>query len=247
MPQTRYEKIYCQIAEQGGGGTLPTFEDFRRNDPQVQALLLKRPAARLGIDMPPAIPKDSPSQSTRSNQPMQESRGKPAEPESTTDPVPAGLNNCRLNGEVITCPGQRFRLATNKPNKALAAGVLDESNRMGLPGFTGDLTDETAVRRYLSDAYDRYIAKMLEIGLGGATMSFTRFYHSFRRHESQGIDFAQRMESTFMYLKQDKRNLGVSARLNDALPESLKNCVPAGSSLIVCDNVATNWVFVQDR
>ena len=52
QPQTEYEKLYCQIKAKDANVALPSFEDFRRNDPQVQALLLKRPAARWGLAVP---------------------------------------------------------------------------------------------------------------------------------------------------------------------------------------------------
>ncbi|WP_227546017.1 hypothetical protein [Marinobacter fonticola] len=152
-----------------------------------------------------------------------------------------------MQGKTILCSGRAYRLATNQPNSALADGVLDESNTLGLDNYKGDLNDEAAARRYLSNAYDRYIAKMLEIGLGGASMSFTRFYNSFHRHEAEGIDFAERMESTFSYLKQDKQNLGISGRLTEELPKRIQECAWAGRAIIVCDNVATNWIYVRQE
>ncbi|TBW58120.1 hypothetical protein EZI54_04490 [Marinobacter halodurans] len=245
-PATAYEQLYCDIQAKGGGSTLPSFEDFRRNSPQVQALLLKRPAARLGLSVPG--PEAATSQSAKPSPPGTSERPK-TEPESGPTPPPAvasAFEGCQLGGTVIRCPSARYELATNQANSALRAGVLDDDNRLGLSAYRGDLSDETAVRAYLSDAYDRYIAKMLEIGLGGTTMSFTRFYNSFRRHEAKGIDFAQRMDETFDYLKQDKRTLGVNRKPPDELPKSLKNCAPSGARVIVCDNVATNWVYVRD-
>ncbi|MEQ5837542.1 hypothetical protein [Marinobacter sp. NFXS9] len=245
-PATAYEQLYCDIQAKGGGSTLPTFEDFRRNTPQVQALLLKRPAARLGLAVPG--PEAATSQSAKPASPVTSERPKP-DPETEPTPPPAGdsaFEGCQLGGTVIRCPSAQYELATNQANSALRTGVLDDDNRLGLSPYRGDLSNETAVRAYLSDAYDRYIAKMLEIGLGGTTMSFTRFYNSFRRYEAKGIDFAQRMDETFDYLKQDKRTLGVNRKPPDELPKSLKNCAPSGARVIVCDNVATNWVYVRD-
>ncbi|ENO14764.2 hypothetical protein J057_05416 [Marinobacter nanhaiticus D15-8W] len=233
--------MYCEIKAKGGGTTLPSFEDFRRNAPQVQALLLKRPAQRLGIEIP------KPAANAMAPTADDEHRSQP-EPETAvpeTSPTPAGMDNCVLKGKVILCSGRIYRLATNQPNSALGEGVLGESNTLALESFSGGLNDEAAVRRYLSNAYDRYIAKMVEIGLGGATMSFTRFYNSFHRHETEGVDFAERMESTFRYLKEDKQNLAVSGRLTDELPKRIQECAWAGRAVIVCDDVATNWVYVR--
>ncbi|WP_223808013.1 hypothetical protein [Marinobacter sp. R17] len=245
-PATTYEQLYCDIQARGGGSTLPTFEDFRRNTPQVQALLLKRPASRLGLSVPEA--EAATSQPSKPAPPVTSERPKP---DTETEPTPppaadSAFDGCRLSGAVIRCPSARYELATNQANSALRAGVLDDDNRLDLNAYRGDLSDETAVRAYLSDAYDRYIAKMLEIGLGGTTMSFTRFYNSFRRHEAKGIDFARRMDETFDYLKQDKRTLGVNRKPPDELPKTLDNCAPSGARVIVCDNVTTNWVYVRD-
>lgn len=241
-PADDYEKIYCEIKAKGGGATLPSFEDFRRNEPQVQALLLKRPAQRLGIEIPKPVAN---AVTPTANNDEHRSQPEPETAVPETSPTPTGMDNCALKGKVILCSGRTYRLATNQPNSALGEGVLGESNTLGLENFSGDLNDEAAVRRYLSNAYDRYIAKMLEIGLGGATMSFTRFYNSFYRHEAEGIDFAERMESTFNYLKQDKQNLSVSGRLTDELPKRIQECTWAGRAVIVCDDVATNWVYLR--
>lgn len=239
-PADEYERVYCEIKVKGGGAMLPSFEDFRRNEPKVQALLLKRPASRLGIDLPKPAQQAAKSDEVATNAVRETEAPKPE-----NSPVNGTLSECDLEGATIQCPGQRYLLATNQRNSALANGVLGSSNKLGLEPFTGDLNDEAAVRAYLSNAYDRYIAKMLDIGLGGATMSFTRFYNSFRRHEAEGVDFAGRMESTYSYLKQDKRNMAVSERLTEELPERLQQCVWAGHAVIVCDDVATNWVYVQ--
>ena len=45
--KTDLEKLYCQVVREGQGAGLPSATDFRRNDPQVQRLLLRRPAGRL--------------------------------------------------------------------------------------------------------------------------------------------------------------------------------------------------------
>ncbi|SDW97987.1 hypothetical protein [Marinobacter mobilis] len=243
QPQSDYERVYCEIIAGGGGGSLPSFEDFRRNSLQVQALLLKRPAARLGIDL--AVPeRATPVAAEPAPQPRS------VEPVATADPQrlpePQGMQGCSLQGEVIDCGHRRYRLATNQPNGELASGVLAESNRLGLVAFSGDSSNEAELRQYLSDAYDRYILKMLEIGLGGATMSFSEFYHNFQRHQARGVDYSERMEQTFQLLKEDKRTKVVPSRLTDRLPQSLTYCSGIGARVVVCDDVGTNWVFVTN-
>ncbi len=242
---TDLERLYCDVVAQGGGQGLPSQADFRRNQPQVQALLLRRPAKRLGLSVPAV-----------SAEPAQ-SKPAPALPASPKPPKPepeqadlqstrfGQLASCALNGERIVCPDRQFKLALNQPNRALAPGVLEDENRLGLRPFQGDRSDEQQVRAYLSSAYDRYIPKMLAIGLGANTMSFTAFHNAFHTLEDGGVDFAERMERTYQLLKQDKLNLAVQARYHDRLPENLALCEVINPDIIVCDNVATNWVFVS--
>ena len=258
QPQTAHERVYCQVWEKGGGSSLPSFNDFRRNSPQVQALLLKRQAARFGIDMPdsepepvseqlpdqlPEAPVSAPMPSTEPSPVSTDVAG--AEPPPAASPNPfAGFKECQLDGETIVCPRRRYQLASNLPNSALPEGVLEDQNLLGLDSYHGDPADEAKLHGYLSQAYDRYIQKMLEIGLGGATMSFTQFYHGYQRHLASGVDYAQRLEATFHLLKQDKKTMAVQARLTDKLPQTLEHCEGVGRNIVVCDDVGTNWVFV---
>ena len=46
-----YEDVYCQIKHKGQGHSLPNIYEFRKNNVLTQAFLLKRPAARAGIDL----------------------------------------------------------------------------------------------------------------------------------------------------------------------------------------------------
>ncbi|MFL1456705.1 hypothetical protein ACJO5Y_19850 [Marinobacter sp. GN3S48] len=238
--KTELEQLYCQVVREGGGAGLPSPTDFKRNDPQVQALLLRRPAGRLGLDVPDvgvsAAPGSPPSQAGP------ELVG--SEPEAESEPN-GQLTECRLQGQRITCPQRRFDLVTNQPNSKLKDGVLASNNRLGLGPFEGNRNDEETVRRYLSDAYDRYIPKMVDIGLGASTMSFTAFHHAFHTMEGGGVDFARRMEQTFTLLKQDKKNLAVDTRYHDELPDDLSLCTVINRDIIVCDNVGTNWVYVS--
>ncbi len=237
--KTELEKLYCTVVSEGQGAGLPSPTDFKRNDPSVQALLLRRPAQRLDLEVPEV--------SGTSAEPQQpQSAPEPAPAEPGNDPQPTGrLNDCRLEGQRITCPQGHFDLVANQPNSKLAEGVLESDNRLGLSSFEGSRTDEEAVRRYLSDAYDQYIPRMVDIGLGANTMSFTAFHNAFHTMEDAGVDFARCMEQTFSLLKQDKKTLGVKARYHDELPQDLSLCAAINAGIIVCDNVGTNWVFVS--
>ncbi|MFE8071128.1 hypothetical protein QQM79_08715 [Marinobacteraceae bacterium S3BR75-40.1] len=237
--RTPYEKAYCQIVEKGEGGGLPSFEDFRRNTPRVQALLLKRPAVRAGIELPQRA-----QNRNRARDRALPSR-QPSNPPSPRSEVSSSLDQCQLEGRIISCPGVRYRLAGNRPNSDLAPGALGPANTLDLPDYQGSLDDEAAVRRYLSGAYDRYIPKMVEIGLAGVTMSFSEFYHRFRRHAEQGVDFTRRLEQTYQLLKQDKRTKAVASRLNRGVPHQIEHCARINIEILVCDNVSTNWVYVK--
>jgi len=232
------ERLYCEVMASGRGASLPSQPDFNRNSPQVQALLLKRPAQQLGLTLPQPAQVQTPES--------------PDEPEP--DPFPGAepspgpveaLADCRLNGEQIRCPEGDYELATNRRRSELAEGVLGPNNRLEFEPFTGSRDDEQAVRRYLSQAYDQYIPRMLRIGLGANTMSFTAFHNAFHTLESGGVDFSERMAQTYELLKQDRQQLGVKTRYHDELPESLTLCSHINRDIVVCDNVGTNWVYVR--
>ncbi len=248
---TDLERLYCDVVAEGGGQGLPSQADFRRNDPKVQALLLRRPAKRLGLSVPAVTAAPAQPKPASAPEPAAQASSKPVKPDSEQLPSEAPpsrfgqLADCALKGERIACPDRQFELALNQPNRALAPGVLEDQNRLNLRSFQGDRNDELQVRRYLSNAYDRYIPKMLAIGLGANTMSFTAFHNAFHTLEEGGVDFSERMERTYQLLKQDKRNLAVQARYHDRLPENLALCEVINPDIIVCDNVATNWVFVS--
>ena len=248
--ETDLERLYCQIIAEGGGSTLPAQADFNRNTPQVQALLLKRPAERVGLAMPE--PEDTPQTNKGSAATPQEKVGAvstgSSAPAPKSPPEPSGstrLANCSLDNETIRCPNGVFELAGNQQRSELAEGVLGEDNRLNLAPFTGDRSDEGAVRRYLSNAYDQYIPKMLAIGLGANTMSFTAFHNAFHTLESGGVTFSERMAETYELLKQDRQQLGVKTRYHDKLPEDLAQCGFINRDVLVCDDVGTNWVFVR--
>lgn len=243
--KTELEKLYCKVVAEGQGAGLPSPTDFKRNDPRVQALLLRRPAGRIGLEVP------APGASATTEPPTSEDGPAPAGTQDTPDqqgdnPELTGrLAECRLEGQRITCPRRRYQLVENLPNDRLAEGALAPENRLGLSPFKGNLNNEEAVRRYLSDAYDRYIPKMVDIGLGANTMSFTAFHNAFHTIEDGGVDFARRMERTFTLLKQDKKTLAVKARYHDELPQDISLCTVINRDIVVCDNVGTNWVFVS--
>lgn len=241
--QTDLERAYCEVVERGGGAGLPSMVDFKRNDPNVQALLLRQPAKRVGLALPKVSAKPKPEAKPEMAAPTRQ----PAKTSSSELSVAQGLADCQLKRELIQCPSAAYKLANNRSLGSLDDGVLEPDNRLGIAPFGGPRSDDEAVRSYLSTAYDRYIPKMLAIGLGANTMSFTAFHNAFHTLEGGGVDFSERMEQTYELLKQDRKTLGVKTRYHDELPENLAQCATIDRNIIVCDNVGTNWVFVRTK
>ncbi|RRJ85067.1 hypothetical protein [Aestuariirhabdus litorea] len=252
MAATDYERIYCQIRSQGRGASLPDFAQFQSNPPATQRLLLRRPAQKLGIRLPDdsrgtgnkagnAIPEPLEAEPQRQHESVV---GRPALVTATVAPSRLA-QECLQRLQGIDCAGAWYRLQPNLPNRALKRGVLEEGNRLGLPRFSGDKEDSEALGHYLSEAYRHYIHKMLEIGLGGVTMTYSRFYYSYLDLHQAGHDFVDRFETMYDYLKRDKRQLAVGGSEAPAF-ESLEYCMALDRRLIVCDNQRTNWVYSRD-
>ncbi len=250
--ETYYQQLYCEVTAHGRG-SLPSFADFKRNTPTVQALLLKRPAQRLGIEV--ALP--------QRQRPVQVSVAPDAPPAAPPRAPPAaaapavrqpdppqrlasGMAACRLDGAAITCDTRRFALMGNSANRQLRQGALGEANRMDLPRYEGDLTDTAGVSAYLYRAYGRYVEKMLDIGLGGSTMNYGKFAYLFKDLSEKGVDFVGRFETMYRYLKQDKSAMGAArpARPDKAL--ALRDCGELGEHVIVCARSGRNYVYRSD-
>lgn len=245
--------MYCQL--KGKGETLPSLEDFRRNQPRIQALLLKAPARRQGIPLPVVMPKTEvkakrakPEPRNISSVPQPKTKPKV---QSQLQPQPqskqlrlSSLSSCQLQGRLIQCPQQQFRLATNRANRYLAKGALGPENRMGLSNYQGEQQNPQALKRHLTRSYERYIEKMLSIGLGASTMSFSKFYYTHAELQQLGVDFADRFETMFNYLKKDKASMAIKDSYLDTLPPGISSCNRLKADILVCDNGEHNWVYL---
>ena len=252
LPNTEYERIYCEIVGQGEGKSLPRFEDFKRNDVMVQKLLLKRPAAKLKIKLPASSNKrvkkvpEKPSTSGKSVQQKLANKAEKTKPETSADKeTNVTLSQCSIGKNVISCGNRRFKLKKNQPNSRLAQGVLDERYKMGLPRYSGRIADEREIQFYLSDVYSLYIQRMIDIGLGASTMSYARFYHTFNDLQVKNVDFSERFETMYRFLKKDKKAMAVRALPSDQRPNSLSQCDDISEQIIVCDIGVANWVYVN--
>lgn len=245
--KTPLEHSYCEILEAGEGGKLPNFFEFRRNTESMQRLFLRGPAAKADITLPKAsngkVSTPPRAASTPSAMPA------PEPPTTATDSYRASIpranakqNNsigqCHLQKTRILCNTQQYFLAINIPVKRINASVFSAKNRLLLRPLSGQ---ETAIE-YLSDMYPYYIEKMLLLGLGDSTLSFTKF-HAIYEGAQDNQAFRERFAEMYELLKKERQTMAVKSRYLDNYPSSIENCMPISAQLIACDNVAQNWVY----
>ena len=237
--ETYYEQLYCEIKEKAPQTVLPSFIDFKKNEPRMQAMLLKRKAESLGIEikMPEASAKKS---STKKSE---------AGFASPTVDQPAShvqmVADCHLSESLIACRDGQFLLTGNKKNSALPVSALQDENQLKLSNFQGDDGDERALRLFLTAQYARYLEKMLEIGLGGATMCFTKFYLLFEDMSDKGADFSARFETMYRFLKKDKANIFVSEATDPISGLTIDDCARLTHKMFVCDNQRRNTIYIK--
>lgn len=233
LARTYYEQLYCELHARGEAKRLPDFYQFRKNPAQTQALLLKRPAMRAGIEIKmPVRQSDTPRIKV---------------PASTPEPSKRSTSNpCVLAQQQITCAGKHFILLSNRHNRHLQPQALSEHNKMALPTFSGDIQQQAQVRHYLYDAYVRYLDAMRRIGLGGVTTSFGKFSYLFYDYHERGINFEQRFEQLYHYLKKDKASLPVSESLPDTQQLTISNCAALANRYMVCSLNNRNLVFAAN-
>lgn len=252
---TYYEQIYCELQAKGEARGLPPFNQFKRNEETIQAVLLKRPAARIGIEVPqpkkrsqpPAIadrPLAQTPPASSARRPNTSGELQPPGQVSVDQSGMMSLNGCALQESRIECAERRYQLTGNRLNHRLNPQALTDENTMALPGFSDSMQDSPAVNRYLTQAYRRYIEKMHEIGLGGATMTYSKFSFLFFDLHEKGLNFSQRFEIMYGFLKKDKANMGVSEKLTPDQQLSLADCDPLSEQLLVCSRAGRNYLFV---
>lgn len=244
LAETYYEQIYCQLQAKAQTKQLPAFHQFRKNTEVVQYSLLKRIAERNAIAL--AAPSRE-KQVASSSEPR---LTLPIAPVSSlvgaNEPMvlPARKqgnyvhNGCALHGKSLHCDEQVFSLVGNRANHRLAKHVLSADNKMGLPGYQGGNLDQ-----YLARAYEAYLAKMCEIGLGGVSMTYRKFAYLYQDLHTKGLDFTQRFETMFGFLKKDKATMGISESV--AVPSGIdvRYCSPVGVRFYVCDVNGRNYIF----
>lgn len=249
--ETYYEQVYCQLQAKAQTKQLPPFHQFKKNNEQVQFSLLKRPAQRNAIVLVAPGNKTHSAPAVESAASVNAASVYPSNsaprPLHTSEPMPVALRNsnqvdadglCELRSAELLCGQVTYRLTGNRANHRLTAGVLTAANKMDLPASTSRAYD-------LAAAYQQYIAKMCEIGLCGVTMSYRKFAFLYQDLQTKGLDFAQRFETMFRFLKQDKAAMSVSEMISSPTGLRAEYCSALGELYYVCDYQGKNLVFVR--
>lgn len=232
-----YEQVYCELQARGEIKSLPPFYQFKRNDALTQALLLKRPALRAGIKLP--MPKTASHSAPEVKKNISEVRQQPSSSSAANKP------GCRLAEKAILCGARRFELAGNRKNSRLSADVLNAENKMSLSVYTGLLSDQAAVNNYLVNAYRQYLEKMHSIGLGGVTMTYAKFDFLFFDLHEKGLDFSQRFDTMYDFLKKDKAKMAVSEKQVIDSQLRFEDCDFLPESMFACSRSGRNYLFLS--
>lgn len=244
------ENLYCEILSRGKGQGLPNFNEFRRNPANTQRLLLTAPARQLGLPLPEIRSARSVSATATSKKepetvapPIPDTRsreggteyGQDAQKNSSID---SQLTDCRVEKDRIACSDALYYLTVNVPLSRLNPEALAESNRLRFSEKASDQTDQ----RYLSALYPYYIEKMLLLGLGDSTMSFTKFNALYQQSKNEG-NFTARFGTMYDLLKQERQSMAIKQRYRNNYPQDIGECMSLNDRLIACDNVEQNWVY----
>ncbi|ABD81520.1 hypothetical protein [Saccharophagus degradans] len=252
--KTELEEIYCTLKSKNRVSTLPDFNQFRKNSDDVQWLLLKGPARKAGITLPPKSslkPKTNTApladrktdNKAADNQVNTSAQSNPLATQTTRTATSSNssLANCSLKPTQIQCSYATFTLQYNLPNSKLAPAALKASNQLTLPAYNSKF--HASERDYLARCYPVYVNKILELGLAEAVMSYTKFVSQYEEVVQHGGNFANRMQKMYEILKQEKRSRPIQASYQHTRPQSIEQCMLVSNSVIVCDNIAHTWVF----
>ncbi|MFK8021643.1 MAG: hypothetical protein AB8B86_17915 [Pseudomonadales bacterium] len=235
-----FERAFCELKQSRYGKSLPTLDEFRRNPPGMQYLLIKRPAQRMGMELkkPAAGVVKKPAQDVAVVNRKESDKAADLAAESRVVAQEKTFDQCRYTIERINCAGKTFSRQGNKSNSALAENALEAGNtlQMGRP----PLVDEQA---WLAQAYTRYVRAMLSIGLAGSSFTYSGFAHTFNEHKASNTDFSIRFEQMFEFLKRDKKTLAVSRRRPKRAPAA-DECEWLDDDLLVCNSQSMNLVYL---
>ena len=239
------EKLYCDVVAQGEGAGLPSFDDFRRNPPATQRLLLKRPAQRAGLNLPATAKAVAPKPKSSAKAAATKRPAAKAPASSVAKPsVPSNLKGCTISAGAIQCGNAHYRLLDNRGNRSLSPQALAASNTLvfsAVPNYSSNLE----LHNYLQQAYSLYLTKMHTIGLAGTTLSYSKFYYIFDETQQQQQDFVRRFGVMYDYLKKDKSAMAVAKQHRGKKAPPLSACQAIGDNFITCDARGSNWVYAR--
>jgi hypothetical protein len=243
--ETAIQQTYCEILRRDPTIRLPNMGEFKNNPEGIQRLLIRRPAERFGLELPAA--KVANSTALRDNAPPpkpapQKSRRTERQDRSTQNQN-FSFANCVMSDNSIECGQDLYRLQVNLRNNQLRAEVFSKENQLNFPTKERTEFAQDSDYRYLSHLYPTYIYKMLELGLGDSTMSFTKFATVYWQAKLNGENFHERFRQMYNQLKIEKSQNGIKARYRDNYPIELHQCMRLDADIIVCDDMAQNWVY----
>ena len=233
---TALENALCDLRSLSRSSNLPNMEDFKRNPPEIQHLLLKREAERYGLTLP-GVSSSSKSEETSTTKENTHKNN------PTKEKQRPSLAGCELDEDVIECQNTRYELVRNKKNNQLKAEAFSSHNQLIFAEKNASEFEEQSDYRYLSAMYPVYINKMLAIGLGDSTMSFTKFATLYWQTKHDENSFAERFRQIYNQLKIEKSRNQIKGRYTDTYPEDLTQCVRMDSKILICDNKHQNWVY----
>ena len=248
IAETALERCFCEILAKGSGEQLPAFSEFRKNAESIQRLLLKKPARKAGVTLPdkllvkPTTPRGKTSAvvSTRIDSRSTSSSVAPAQSHAQSAPVSQSTiylpQRCQLNKVILNCANYKYVLQENLRLHELDANALNKNNRLSFVK-RNRYTTESA---YLTACYHDYIKHLLSIGLGAATMPYSRFVEVYNVSPD---NFERRFSEVFELLKQERKSQAIQRRYSDAFPVNIAACMDLSSDLIVCDDLKQNWIY----
>jgi hypothetical protein len=83
----------------------------------------------------------------------------------------------------------------------------------------------------------------LVLGLGGVTMTFGKFAYLYRDVQLKGLNFVQRFETMYSFLKKDKTTMGVSESVPSSVAFTINDCSPLDDQRFVCAHQGRNYIF----
>lgn len=240
---TQLHRSYCEVMRLDPSTPLPSLADFKNNPPHIQALLLRRHAERFGIDLPKT---EAASQRGTKTQTRVAARPRAAEKNTSarrSEDSRFSLKSCKIHEAEIRCGAELYLLETNKRNSQIQAAAFAAENQLDMPAKANTEFAGESDYRYLSFIYPKYIHKMLFLGLGDSTMSFTKFATVYWQAKLNKQDFVGRFKSMYSQLKIEKSQNGIQARYLDNYPVELHQCMRLDADIIVCDDMSQNWIY----